>query len=118
VQRLLPMAGDVSTQGADHFAVIPPTIRFRSGCLVTKEVPTLDSDIGGHGALATLATVATGQQGNMATGQQGNRAKKYIRVLPQLSRLGRRLDMLSLTGLSYNDPQLSLSAPVCWTPIV
>jgi len=45
LQRLLPMAGDASTQGADHSAVIPPSMHFRFERLVTKVVPTLESEI-------------------------------------------------------------------------
>lgn len=46
MQRLLPVAGAASTYRADTFAVIRPTMRFLFECLLTKVVPTLDSDIG------------------------------------------------------------------------
>ena len=101
VQRLLPVAGDVSTGGVDPFAVIPPTIRFRFERLVTKVVPTLDSGIGGRGALATLAAVAVGHRHISA----------YYLSNSDWAADGTYAVLLKCA-------QLSLSAPVCWTPIV
>lgn len=95
------MAGEVPTSRADPFALIRPNVRFRFERLVTKVVPTLDSGIGGRGAWAALAAVAAGHIDLSA----------YYLSNSDWAADGTCAVLLECA-------QLSLSAPVCWTPIV